>query len=352
MVVGWKKEVKVLLTGAGGFVGHHTLEHILKTTDWDVVCVDSFRHKGLSSRLRAVFEANPSERSRVSVVTHDLRTPIDHITAKEIGHVDVIINMASESHVDRSLLEPRHFVTNNVALVLNMLEFARSLERLSLFIQISTDEVYGPAKHGDHPEYDPILPSNPYSGSKAAQEAIAISYWRSYNLPIVLSNTMNIFGERQDVEKFIPKTISNFLQGKQMPVHGAVSDGKFKSGSRFYLHARNQADALTYVIDEHLKHPIRFSEGLERPHRFHVGGELEVSNEDMAIMIADHMGINTAMWEPIERVDVGTTRPGHDLRYGLERKTLEEWGWISPVSFDESLKKTVLWTLENREWLH
>ena len=343
--------MRVLLTGAGGFVGHHTLEHILKTTDWEVVCTDSFRHKGMTSRMRAVLDANPNSRSRVSVVTHDLRAPIDHITAKELGHIDVIINMASESHVDRSLLEPRHFITNNTALALNMLEFARSLEQLSLFLQISTDEVYGPAKHGDHPEYDPILPSNPYSASKAAQEAIAISYWRSYDLPVVISNTMNIFGERQDVEKFIPKTINCFLQGKQMPVHGAMADGEFKSGSRFYLHARNQADALTYVTSEHTKHPIRFSEGIERPHRLHVGGEREVANDAMANMIAGYMGIDTRMWDAVERVDVGATRPGHDLRYGLERKTLEEWGWVSPFSFDESLARTVHWTLQNQEWL-
>ena len=340
--------MRVLLTGGSGFVGHHTLEHILKTTDWEVVCLDSFRHKGLSSRVREVFEANKSEIHRVTVVTHDLRTPIDYITAKEIGPIDVIINMASESHVDRSLLEPRHFITNNVMLILNCLEYARTLTDLSLFIQISTDEVYGPAKYGEHPEYDPILPSNPYSGSKGAQESIAISYWRSYDLPIVISNTMNIFGERQDVEKFIPKTINCLLEQKKMPVHGATVDGQWVSGSRFYLHARNQADALTHIIKSHKSHKVKFSEGLERPHRFHVGGEKEVSNDEMANLIANHMGLK-GDWVDYE--DVGTSRPGHDLRYGLERKTLEEWGWVSPVSFDDTLKKTVLWTLDNRDWL-
>jgi len=233
--------VKVLLTGGGGFVGHHTLEHILKTTDWDVVVLDSFRHKGISARLRAVFNANPNEIKRVTVVTHDLRTPIDEITSKEIGHIDVIINNASESHVDRSLIEPRHFIMNNVSIAVSMLEYARTIPDLKLFIQVSTDEVYGPAKNGDsHPEYDAILPSNPYSASKASQEAIAISYWRSYDIPVVISNTMNIIGERQDVEKFIPKTISQLLSGLKMPVHANLNNGVWSSGSRYYLHARNQ----------------------------------------------------------------------------------------------------------------
>jgi dTDP-glucose 4,6-dehydratase len=344
--------MRILLTGAGGFVGHHTLEHILKTTDWEVVVLDSFKHKGYSSRLRAIFEANPNYVSRVTVVTHDLRAPIDAVTSHHLGQFDVIINNASESHVDRSLIEPRNFIENNVAIATTMLDYARTQSYLKMFIQVSTDEVYGPAKNGSaHPEYSPILPSNPYSASKAAQEAIAIAYWRSYDVPVVLSNTMNIFGERQDVEKFIPKTINCFLKGMQMPVHGAMIDGKFKSGSRFYLHARNQADALVYISTHAHEHFIKFSEGLDRPHRFHVGGEREVSNAEMATMIANYMGINTNMWDPIEKIDVGTSRPGHDLRYALDRKTLEEWGWQSPISFDESLSKTVHWTLEHREWL-
>ena len=199
----------VLLTGAGGFVGHHTLAHLLKTTDWNFVATDSFRHFGISSRIRAVFEELPHEASRVKVVTHDLTTPIDAITAREFGNPDVIINMASDSHVDRSITNPRPFVENNVSLVLTLLEYARTLPNLKTFIQIGTDEVYGPAPSGiNHPEWSPQIPSNPYSASKSAQEAIAISYWRTFNIPVVLTNTMNIIGERQDVEKFVPLVIT------------------------------------------------------------------------------------------------------------------------------------------------
>jgi dTDP-glucose 4,6-dehydratase len=340
---------RILLTGAGGFIGHHTLEHILKTTDWEVVCLESFRHKGISARLREVLDANPTETNRVSILTHNIMAPIDSVTAREIGHVDVIINMASESHVDRSLEEPRHFIENNIMLVTTMLDYARTLPSLELFIQISTDEVYGPAHtEKGHPEYDAILPSNPYSASKAAQEAIAIAYWRSYDVPVVITNTMNIIGERQDPEKFVPKTIKKLLSGEKMPVHGQVVDGKWVSGSRFYLHARNQADALTYIIKHASSHKLKKSEGVPRPLRFHVGGEREVSNDEMANLIASFMDL-TGNW--VEYNDVGNTRPGHDLRYGLQRGTLEEWGWKPAVPFNESLKNTVLWTLDHKYWL-
>lgn len=189
--------MKILLTGAGGFVGHHTLSHLLKTTDWEIVATDSFRHFGISARIRAVFEELPNEASRVKVVTHDLTTPIDLITAREFGNPDVIINMASDSHVDRSITDPRPFVENNVALALTLFEYARTLPNLKTFIQIGTDEVYGPAPKGtNHPEWSPQVPSNPYSASKSAQEAIAISYWRTFNVPVILTNTMNIIGEK------------------------------------------------------------------------------------------------------------------------------------------------------------
>jgi dTDP-glucose 4,6-dehydratase len=296
-----------------------------------------------------VFDANPEHRERVTVVTHDLRTPIDEITSREIGHVDVIINNASESHVDRSLIEPRHFIMNNTALAVSALEYARSLPELKLFIQVSTDEVYGPAKNGmSHPEYDPILPSNPYSASKAAQEAIAIAYWRSYDVPVVLSNTMNIIGERQDVEKFIPKTIKQLLSGTKMPVHASLKNGNWLSGSRYYLHARNQADALHFIIKNEHEHLIKFSDGLERPNRFHVGGEREVWNDEMVNLIASHMGLE-GDW--VDYQDVGNSRPGHDLRYALDRTTLDEWGWKPPVPFEKSLEHVVKWTLQNKEWL-
>ena len=211
--------MKILLTGAGGFVGHHTLSHLLKTTDHDFIVTDSFRHRGNSARLRSVFEEVESATKRVKVVTHDLTTPIDSVTGREFGDVSIIISMASESHVDRSIEEPSNFIKNNTDLILTLLNFSRQLDSIELFLQISTDEVYGPAPLGTlHKEWDPYFPSNPYSASKAAQESICYSYWRTFGVPMVITNTMNIVGERQDTEKFVPMVISNLINNKPIPV--------------------------------------------------------------------------------------------------------------------------------------
>src|SRR5215471_15996505 len=153
---------RVLLTGAGGFVGHHALEHVLATTDWEPVVLDSFQHRGKTSRLREVLDAHPEWTERVTVLTHDLRAPIDPHLDLAIGQIDYVISIASESHVDRSCSEPRPFIENNVQLVLTLLEWLRwrndsqlapSTGPIEKFVHVSTDEVYGPARRGhDHME--------------------------------------------------------------------------------------------------------------------------------------------------------------------------------------------------------
>ena len=336
--------MRVLLTGAGGFVGHHTLAHFLKTTNWEIVATDSFRHFGTSARIRAVFEELPTERARVSVITHDLVSPIDSVTAHEIGDIDVIVNMASDSHVDRSIIEPRPFVENNVAVALTMLEYARTLPNLKTFIQIGTDEVYGPAPIGiNHPEWSPQLPSNPYSASKSAQEALGIAYWRTFDIPVILTNTMNIIGERQDVEKFVPLILRALQNSAKVNVHALSSDSGWKAGSRFYLHARNQADALRFIISKYVNTPHRYSDGLVKPERFNVRGEQEISNDAMVVLIAKILGKDGSIERLVNYIDVEGTRPGHDLRYALDGIKLLSLGWKPPVPFEESLARTVHW---------
>ena len=331
---------RVLLTGAGGFVGHHTLEHILATTDWEVVCTDSFRHKGKTDRIREVLESRPEDRSRVQVIAHDLTVPISRQLANRLGKIDYLISMASESHVDRSITDPRPFVENNVALVLTLLEYVREYG-VEKFLHVSTDEVYGPAFHHDHLEGEPHRPSNPYSASKSAQEAIVYSYWRTYGLPLAISNTMNIIGERQDPEKFVPLVLQKVLRGETVDIH-ASPDGK--PGSRFYLHARNQADALCHILG--IEFP-KYGEGVDIG-RFNVVGETELDNLQMARLIAEYAG-KELFWS---LADFHSSRPGHDLRYALDgTKMSHELGWKPPVSLFESLRRTVEWTLAHPEWL-
>jgi len=343
---------KVLLTGAGGFVGHHTLSHLLKRTDWEFVVTDSFRHFGTTARLRAVFEELPNANKRVRVISHNLAVPIDLQTAKEFGKITNIINMASSSHVDRSISEPRSFIENNINLALTILEYSRQLESLESLVQIGTDEVYGPAIIGEfHREWSVQLPSNPYSASKSAQEAIAISFWRTYGVPVILTNTMNIIGERQDVEKFVPLVIANRLKGKKIPVHARSTAKGWESGSRFYLHARNQADAIRFIIEKHTPYVDQYSSGVDRPPRYNVKGEVEIRNDEMALLISKFLGEELKIQDIIEYVNVEGTRPGHDLRYALDGDKLLNLGWSPPVPFVDSLQRVVEWTKNHPEWL-
>lgn len=330
--------MKVLLTGAGGFVGSHTLRHILETTDWGVVVIDSFRHKGLTDRVTVQSEGY--DKNRVEVITHDLRVPFSKQLVSKLGKIDYIISMASESHVDRSITDPRDFIENNIQLVLTLLEYARE-NPVRKFLHVSTDEVYGPAPKGhNHKEGEPHRPSNPYSASKAAQENICYSYWRTYDMPIIVTNTMNIIGEMQDPEKFVPMVMQKVVAGETVSVH-ASKDGEV--GSRYYLHARNQADALVYILKN--INPIQYGDGDMA--QYNVVGEREVTNLEMAEMIARYVG------KPLkyELVDFHSSRPGHDLRYALDGQKLADAGWEAPIPLEDSLKSTIEWTLEHPEWL-
>lgn len=335
--------MRALLTGAGGFIGAHTLAHLMHNTDWDVVCLDSFRHKGKTDRIREMLTAHPDWHQRTTVFMHDLNAPISEQLQDLIGPIDYILNIASESHVDRSIDYPVPFVLNNTNLILNMLEYARAVKP-RVFMQISTDEVYGAAEpNQNHKEWAPILPSNPYSASKAAQEAIAISYWRTYDVPVVITNTMNNFGEMQDPEKFVPMLMKNVNEGKTVTVHG----NEQKIGSRYYLHARNHADALLFIINNLGVSKYVDSDKIVMPDRYNVVGDIELDNLQLAKQIAALVG------KPLEYelVDFHSTRPGHDRRYALDGNKLKALGWVPPVAFEESLAKTVEWTLEHPEWM-
>lgn len=358
---------RVAVTGAGGFVGHHVVEHILSNTDWHIVCLDSFRHRGITPRIRELVTANPRWRERLTVITHDLNAPVDPITAQQIGDLDVVFHLASESHVDRSISDPAPFITNNVNVAVNVLDWLRGLADPPILIAVSTDEVYGPAPVGyAHHEWDPIIPSNPYAASKAAQEAVTVSYWRAYGLPVVMTNTMNIIGERQDTEKFVPMLIKRTLTGEQIEIHG--QDGV--AGSRFYLHARNQADALLSLATMALNAPdvlmnvcretgpnpggsLRYTgRDDDRPLRFHVVGEREVSNTEMADLVIGSVRRRVRVgYPPVEVVNFHQSRPGHDLRYALNGDRMTAIGWAPPVPLADSLDRTVAWTLAHREWL-
>lgn len=341
---------KVLLTGAGGFVGSHVLRHILENTDWEIFCPVTFRHRGNSDRIKLAMSGLHNDAlvadKRVTVFFWDMRAPMPRTMVLNMRHMDYVLNVASESHVDRSISNPVPFVRNNVDVMLNLLELCREIEPEKI-LHMSTDEVYGPAPQGhNHVEWETPLPSNPYSGSKAAQEAIAISYWRTYNIPLMITNTMNIIGETQDKEKFVAKTMRSLLHGEPVEVHVSQSG---VSGSRFYLHARNLADAWLHLLKPENNYLWRrYSDGFDRPERFNIVGEREVTNIEMVALIAHLMEIENYT---LDQVDFHSTRPGHDMRYALDGSKLALTGWRAPITLDESLQKTIQWTLAHPEWL-
>jgi len=333
---------RVLLTGAGGSIGVHTIAHIFHNTDWEIVGIDSFKHKGWMDRITEVLREHPEWESRLNVITHDLTAPFSDMTKKRIGEIDYIISMASLSDVQDSIENPVPFVQNNIAVILNTLEFAREAKP-EAFIQISTDEIYGPARIDEsHKEWSPILPSNPYSGSKAAQEAIAISYWRAYGVPLVITNTMNNFGEMQQGSKF-PVMIQKLLEADEVvTIHGTPE----QVGTRYYIHSRNHADALLYILQNLPPHPHRDGD-LDKPDRYNIVGDIQLSNLELVLEIGRLMDK-----EPkIQFEDFHATRPGHDRHYGLDGTKLATAGWTSPISFEDSMKDTIEWQRKHPLWL-
>lgn len=332
---------RILITGGAGFIGAHTVEHILVHTDWDVVVTDALWLKGGWYRIEQVLKKDKSWKTRIRMIEVDLS-----VCVPGVPRCDYIVNMASESHVENSIEDPVPFIHNNVMLTARVLEYAR-LTRPDVFVQISTDEVYG-AMYGGVPfkEWARILPSNPYSASKAAQEAIAVSYWRTYGVPLVITNTMNNIGEMQDMEKFVPKVIAAVMAGDTVQIHGTAE----QLGSRFYLHARNHADALLFLLrrgDVTMYDPELHKDSETLPDRYNITGEEQIDNLAMAKAVA-HV-LNKELY--YELTDFHSSRPGHDAHYGLDGSKIEALGWVPPYSLYESLVKTVENYAKHPEWL-
>lgn len=335
--------MKVLITGIGGAIGVHMLAHIMHNTSWDVLGVDSFNHLGYFDRLTEVTKDHQEWSKRLKVIRHDLTAPFTDREVKKMGSIDFIINLASLSDVPSSIDDPVPFVRNNTELMLTVLELARKLKPTA-FLHFSTDEVYGPAQiDSGHPEWDVILPSNPYSASKAAQEALAIAWWRSYKVPVVITNTMNNFGEMQGKTKYPAMIQTNVSKGKTQEVHQAP-DGTL--GTRYYIHSRNVADAVIFILQQTT--PYMHQPGaVDRPDRYNIVGDKQVDNLALAKLIAHLMGKELKY----ELKDFHSGQPGHDLHYGLNGEKLAKLGWKSPVSFEDSLADTVKWQQEHQEWI-
>lgn len=334
---------RVLLTGIAGSIGIHVFAHIMHNTDWEVVGVGSFRHKGLVDRIVEITGDHPDWLPRLKMITHDLSAPFSELTKAKIGHIDYIINLASLSDVEASIQDPANFIRNNVELITNMLEYAREIKP-EAFIQFSTDEVYGASqtRHDVYKEWAPLVPSNPYAASKAMQEMACIAYWRTYNVPVVITNTMNNFGEMQQPFKYPVMIQKAIAAGEEITIHGNENGD---IGSRSYIHSRNAADALLFI----LKQPVymHVPGKADKPDRYNIAGDKQLDNLELAQLIAKLMGKELKY----KLTNFHETRPGHDPHYGLDNTKLKEMGWTSPVSFEDSLKNTIEWQTAHPTWI-
>tara|TARA_B000000557_G_scaffold253565_1_gene242785 strand:+ start:66 stop:1058 length:993 start_codon:yes stop_codon:yes gene_type:complete len=325
----------IMITGGCGFIGHHLVEYVLDNTDWNVIVIDklSYASRGLD-RLR---ENNSLENKRVRVFPIDFTLSFSDGVRREIGNnVNIIAHLGAETHVDNSIKFPKECFHNNITGTVELLEYARGLKNLETFFYFSTDEVFGPAPENiAFKEWDRHKPTNPYSSSKSSAESICLAYSNTYNLPLMIVNNMNVFGERQHSEKFIPGTMKKILSREKILIHSDKT--KTQPGSRFYIYAKNVCASLVFLL-----------ENGTHGEKYHVVGEREVDNLELATLIAKYMNKDFEY----ELVDFHSNRPGHDLRYAIEDLNLNNLGWVNPLNFEESLRKTVEWTMQNKNWLN
>lgn len=335
-----------LITGGAGFVAHHVIENLIRNTDWNIVSLDRLDFSGNLNRLHDMMEQFDIEtRKRVRIVFHDLRAEMNPMIENQIGPVDYILHLAAGSHVDRSIDFPMEFVLDNVVGTCNILNYARKLPELKRFIYFSTDEVFGAAPPGvNYGERDRYNSTNPYSASKAGGEELAVAFENTYGLPIYITHTMNIFGDRQHPEKYIPMCIRKIHDGDTITVHS--DESKTVAGSRHYIHAKDVADAMLFLLN---LDPTKLEQdfgGAKCP-KFNLVGKEEIDNLSLAKMIADAQGKELKY----DMVDFHSSRPGHDLRYALSGDYMRKLGWEPKVALSERINEVVQWTLANERWL-
>src|SRR5437870_3802617 len=319
--------MKYLVTGGAGFIGSNFIRYIFKKYgDAQIVNLDKLTYAGIRENL-AEYEGSKNYR----FVHGDIAKPEDAAEAYkgvDGSGVDVVVNFAAESHVDRSLIEAGTFIQTDVHCVLVMLEEARKhAPTLKRFVQISTDVVYGSIAEGSFNESDPLNPRNPYSASKAGGDRMAYAYAQTYGLPVIVTRASNNFGPYQYPEKLIPLFVTNAIDNLPLPLYG---DGK---NVRDWLFVDDHCAAIDFLIDHG-----------SNSETYNVGGGNERENGDITRKILQILGQPDSLIKPL------ADRQGHDRRYSLDTKKLERLGFRSETNFDEALQSTVRWYVDNQPW--
>ena len=311
--------MKIFITGAAGFIGSNFVRQILKNSDDEVTVFDLLTYAGNKSTI-ADLEKNP----RFNFIHGDICDQF--LVAKAMKNHAAVVHFAAESHVDRSIHEPDVFVKTNCVGTNTLCKVAQELE-VERFIHISTDEVYGSVTQGSSSETDPLAPRSPYSASKAGSDLIALSYYTTYDLPVVIVRSTNNYGPFQFPEKIVPLFTTNLLSNIQIPLYG---DGEH---IRDWCHVSDNCSAIEIVLRSGQIGEI-----------YNVGAGNEVTNLFLTRMLLELTGQNETM---IKFVD---DRAGHDRRYSVNTKKIRDLGWSPKLLLEEGLSQTVKWYADNQIW--
>lgn len=314
--------MRLLVTGGAGFIGSCFIRHMLnKYPDYKIINLDLLTYCGNLENLSDIENNQNYVFVKGNICDKALVRNL-------ISEVDCIVNFAAESHVDNSIKTPEIFIETNVKGTLNLLQAANEIG-IKRFVQISTDEVYGSLKEGYFYETTPLAPNSPYSASKASADMIAMAYYKTFNLPVLITRCSNNYGEYQYPEKLIPFFISQLLKNQKVPVYG---DG---SNVRDWLYVYDHCEAIDTVL-----HMGRIGEV------YNIGGHNEKTNIEITRLILKTMGKDESYIEYVN------DRLGHDKRYAISNdKITTELGWKPQVNFEDGIKHTIEWYLNNFKWI-
>lgn len=311
--------MKILVTGAYGFIGSFLIKKLLLETDYEVVGFGRDTSQKNKLRIKDV------KSSKFSLIKGDLCGDISELCEG----VDVVIHTAAKTFVDHSIRTAMPFIQSNLIGTYNLLESARQ-NKVKRYIQVSTDEVYGSILEGAHTEKSPLHPSNPYSAAKAAADCLVQSYVKTYNLNAVITRTENNCGPFQHPQKAIPVFVKKALEDKNIPLYG---DGKHK---RMWMHVSDHCEALMLLIDKGDAGEI-----------YNISGSQELENVELSKIILNRLGKSETL---IEYIPDDIIRPGHDRRYAIDSTKLRNLGWSPKMDLEKTIAYTVDWFRDNKWW--
>ncbi|TSC71988.1 MAG: dTDP-glucose 4,6-dehydratase [Parcubacteria group bacterium Gr01-1014_70] len=311
--------MKIFVTGVTGFIGSHFGRMALLAGH----SVVGFARQSDTRNIRRIDDYRSSGAFRL--VFGDITGDISGL----LEGMDAVVHFAARTFVDHSILDPEPFIQSNIVGTYKLLEQARKYKP-SVYVQVSTDEVYGTILEGAYKENACLNPTNPYSSTKAAADMLCLSYWNTYKLPIIITRTENNYGPWQHPQKAIPVFVRNALQNKPLPVYG---DGKHR---RMWLHVEDHCSAILHLLRQGKAGEI-----------YHVAGEEELENEELARRILTILGKPHSL---ISFVPDHNIRPGHDRRYALNVEKLGSTGWKPSHTLADGLEQTVLWYKNHPEW--